>query len=128
MERSCLSCNKPTKYKPPAFSGKYCSNKCQQAYEWLTVTKPKLLQGAVHYNSPAMIRYLTERDGYKCSCCSLVEWQDKPISLDVDHVDGDKKNNLPDNLRFLCPNCHRQTPTWGNKKRLLTWFIGRIAP
>lgn len=44
-------------------------------------------------------------------------WNGKPITLHVDHIDGDKLNNLKENLRFLCANCHQQTETWGNKKR-----------
>lgn len=28
------------------------------------------------------------------------------IQLDVDHVDGDRTNNDPSNLRTLCKNCH----------------------
>lgn len=45
---------------------------------------------------------------YKCKCCGLSEWLGEKIRLDVDHADGDCLNNHIDNLRFLCPNCHRQ--------------------
>lgn len=38
------------------------------------------------------------------TCKSVVE---HPCQLDVDHVDGDKKNNDPSNLMTLCANCHR---------------------
>jgi hypothetical protein len=34
------------------------------------------------------------------------------LSLELDHIDGDSTNNTPGNLRFLCPNCHSQTPTF----------------
>ena len=39
------------------------------------------------------------------------------LILQLDHIDGDKTNNELINLRFLCPNCHSQTPTYANKKR-----------
>ena len=35
----------------------------------------------------------------------------------VDHIDGDAKNNKPDNLRILCPNCHAMTSTFGNRNK-----------
>jgi hypothetical protein len=58
----------------------------------------------------------SEQNG-KCDCCGISEWQEKPIVLELDHIDGDNKNNKRENLRMLCPNCHSQTPTWkvGNK-------------
>jgi hypothetical protein len=30
-----------------------------------------------------------------------------PCQLDVDHIDGNKTNNLEENLQTLCSNCHR---------------------
>lgn len=49
---------------------------------------------------------------YECSGCgNRGEWCGQPLTLEIDHVDGDWLNNLRDNLRFLCPNCHAQTPT-----------------
>lgn len=57
-------------------------------------------------------QYLEKRDGYRCSVCNLTEWCGAEIILEVDHVDGNHKNNKGVNLRFLCPNCHSQTPTY----------------
>lgn len=47
-----------------------------------------------------------------CDGCGLSEWMDKPITFEMDHIDGNNKNNKRENLRALCPNCHSQTATW----------------
>jgi hypothetical protein len=50
--------------------------------------------------------------GYTCSACSISEWMGKPICLELDHIDGNNRNNELSNLRLLCPNCHSQTETF----------------
>lgn len=52
---------------------------------------------------------------YRCEECGISEWQNKPISLQLHHKDGNHKNNKLDNLQVLCPNCHTQTDNYGAK-------------
>jgi hypothetical protein len=40
-------------------------------------------------------------------------------TLEVHHVDGDKKNNARENLQVLCPNHHSVTPNFRNRRRLV---------
>ena len=55
---------------------------------------------------------------YKCmgNKCSVINvWNEKPLVLQLDHINGDNTDNRIENLRFLCPNCHSQTETFGGK-------------
>lgn len=80
MRGVCQSCNiHPVMSKGNGKWGKYCSS-CHK--------KPWVLH-----------------KGDKCECCGFVPTH--RVQLDVDHVDGDKGNNNPENLQTLCANCHR---------------------
>jgi hypothetical protein len=52
----------------------------------------------------------------RCEQCGLAKWQEQPISLEVDHVNGVRNDHRLENLRVLCPNCHALTPTWRGRK------------
>jgi hypothetical protein len=54
---------------------------------------------------------------YKCEWCGVTEWRGKRLVLHVDHANGINNDNRLLNLRLLCPNCHSQTPTYGNRRR-----------
>jgi len=56
--------------------------------------------------------FLIQERGHKCEECGLTEWLNKPITLELEHIDGDNRNNVKDNLKLLCPNCHSYTDTW----------------
>jgi 5-methylcytosine-specific restriction endonuclease McrA len=69
---------------------------------------------------PPLLRRAMLESGvpYRCAGCGLAEtWQGRPIRLHVDHIDGDYHNNLLENLRFLCPNCHSQTANFAGLSR-----------
>lgn len=61
-------------------------------------------------------RLIKER-GHSCEMCGLFKWMDLDITLELEHVDGNNRNNSKENLKLLCPNCHALTPTWRNRKR-----------
>lgn len=64
-------------------------------------------------------RRVFEEQNFKCVSCGLDEWLGKPITLEIEHRDGNTSNNARDNLIALCPNCHSYTPTWRRRKTAL---------
>ena len=66
--------------------------------------------------SKQLIRALTDHGFYDremgCAICGQGHiFNGKPLTLELDHKDGNHSNNKVDNLHLLCPNCHSQQPT-----------------
>ena len=59
----------------------------------------------------------------ECLECGITDtWNNNPISLQLDHINGINNDNRLENLRILCPNCHSQTETFSGKHRKKLYF------
>jgi len=70
--------------------------------------------------SNEMVKFRIVKDDlleYRCVKCGLDSWQGETIVLDLDHIDGNNRNNTLSNLRYLCPNCHSQTDTYKGRNK-----------
>lgn len=109
---NCLHCGKENKWKGSSHRNKYCDLVCHNAHKKDESVRAWLQEGK--FSKLAAKRYLAEqREG--CWTCGITEWQNKPLVLDLEHIDGDSDNNAPENLSLLCPNCHSQTDTYKGK-------------
>lgn len=65
---------------------------------------------------------------YICSGCENPGmWNGKPLTLQLEHKNGNNTDNRIENLEYLCPNCHSQTKTYGSKNLHLKLFNQRIT-
>jgi len=53
----------------------------------------------------------------KCEKCGRSEWMGQKLTLHLHHLDGDKFNNVLENLEIQCPNCHSLTPNHSKRKK-----------
>lgn len=81
-----------------------------------------LLKEILIENSPYKSRQLLKRRlvrenllEYKCKCGNSGEWQGEKLSLQLEHKNGTNDDNRLENLEFLCPNCHSQSPTFAGR-------------
>lgn len=113
----CISCSIQFKHNY-THTGKYCSKKCEGKHR-SNLHKQKFFAGTLEkrIDRPTARNYLGEERGYNCEVCGISEWQNKKIVLHVDHINGDPSNDLPNNLRLICPNCHSQTEFLGGRNK-----------
>jgi hypothetical protein len=54
---------------------------------------------------------------HKCEVCYNSMWNNKPIPIELHHLNGDSTDNSIENLQIICPNCHAQTENYKSKNR-----------
>ena len=100
---------------------KYCSSKCaglgiadKRHLSFIERWKSGDFQSGTQVISAHIRRYLFDKYDSKCARCgwSKVNPTTNRIPLEVEHIDGNWRNNAESNLCLLCPSCHSLTPTY----------------
>ena len=83
------------------------------------LTAVDLLKENCKHNRSNLRRFIINNKllPYRCAMCGALEWNGKTLSLELDHINGINNDNRLENLRFLCPNCHSQTTTYGSRNQ-----------
>lgn len=84
-----------------------------------SISSEKLLKENCKHNRNVLRRHIIKNNliEYKCAICGITQWNNKTLSLELDHINGINNDNRLENLRFLCPNCHSQTCTYGSRNQ-----------
>jgi hypothetical protein len=133
--KKCKHCSGPISYEGRN-ENVYCSKSCSvtvnnkvpkrkkrivEKLDYGLLKRTKQLKRFEHGEIATRItirKLLVKLKGNQCAICSHPGiWHDKPLTLIVDHEDGDASNNFPSNLRLLCPNCNSQTPTFCGRNK-----------
>lgn len=121
-KKACIICDKPRERN----SVKYCSRACHNVdkyNKYIEKWKKGEIEGLIgrfkDEPSKTIKKFMRLKHSNKCTKCGWSEvnpWT-KIVPLQVDHKDGNYKNNSEDNLDLLCPNCHSLTQFFGGANR-----------
>lgn len=104
---------------------KYCASKGISLDHFTEVSKNQIKrtpENTFIENSSATqatLRRLYKKGEYTPYVCSICDqepfWNGKELTLTLDHINGNNKDDRLENLRWVCPNCDRQLDTFGSK-------------
>lgn len=130
ITKDCPHCGNTNKVKYNSALG-YCNTKCQMASQtikliaaWLNNEISGTIKKGWQIGPAKFIRpYLLSCCDYACQECGWnIRHPDGSSTLQIHHLDNDASNNVIDNLRVLCPNCHSLTESFGRRNKSSTRY------
>lgn len=103
----------------------FINNKSSKKLELFEILKENIS----YKSSDLKIRLIKEGlKENKCECCGLPAiWNDKILTLQLHHINGNHLDNRLENLQVLCPNCHSQTDTFGGANLKIKHFCKKCG-
>lgn len=125
LTKVCESCGREyqTKYR----SSRFCSLSCAAVEQGKKVHSEKLKYYYENQDEFVGIQdsrvkifksdFIAEQNSVCAICGMIPEWNGKPLTFILDHIDGDATNNRRENLRCICPNCDSQLDTFKSRNK-----------
>lgn len=108
----CKECNKKVDH-----NRKFCSKDCHTKYKDNLFEQQLNNNEYKSFNTLRLRQFLKRKTGHKCSICKNETWNNKPIPLILDHINGRALDNRLVNLRLVCGNCDMQLDTYKSKNK-----------
>lgn len=115
IKKRCVELNISTEH----FSSTNAARKASTKYTLDEI----LVENSTYANISRLKSRLINEDRlkYVCAICGNNGfWNNQPLTLTLDHINGKHLDHRIENLRFLCPNCHSQTETFSGKNKTTT--------
>ena len=78
-----------------------------------------LIEHSTYTNTGTLKKRLIEKKLLRYTCYECGQqpfWNNKPLVLQLDHINGEHTDDRIENLRILCPHCYSQTETFAGRK------------